>query len=326
MISFIKKLFHILMKNIDKAMALIIFICTLSGAWFLFNYANSHGVSFIDLIKTDLIISYGALSLFTLAIISYVLSFAVFISPKITLYFYKKALMKSRVNDKRKRIKIYITYSLAMSILNGVLYQQWKIGIGLYLIGFMTVSYITVQRHTFLNYLKQLGIVSFNTLTYLIMTYVIFLLFSRLLNFTLEPGNSVNSAIKILVLIVLPLIFSMSGLSSLKTKKKDTKTTLYFYLVLLFFVITYLSTAFSSSISENVTRMIGLGFQTRCYYTEDLKKYKIPNNMATKLDNNRTQLFIIADIDGKIYISQNKEHSAEFLFTAKDLTQINCKK
>ncbi|MDN0446339.1 hypothetical protein FCY20_05015, partial [Escherichia coli] len=58
-----------LFKNIDKVIVFIIFACTFTGSWFIYSFVRTHGVKFIDLIQTNLLISFGAFSLITLLII-----------------------------------------------------------------------------------------------------------------------------------------------------------------------------------------------------------------------------------------------------------------
>lgn len=66
MLEDIKRYLTYLFKNIDKTIVFIVFMCTFSGAWFLFSFANTHNVKFIDLIQTNLLVSFGAFSFATI--------------------------------------------------------------------------------------------------------------------------------------------------------------------------------------------------------------------------------------------------------------------
>ncbi len=68
----IKRYLIYLFKNIDKTIVFIVFMCTFSGAWFLFSFANTHNVKFIDLIQTNLLVSFGAFSFATIFFIIYI--------------------------------------------------------------------------------------------------------------------------------------------------------------------------------------------------------------------------------------------------------------
>lgn len=71
--------------------------------------------------------------------------------------------------------------------------------------------------------------------------------------------------------------------------------------------------------------MIGLGYVNQCYYEKDLVKYSIPERLIkTQKDKSKINLFIIADVEGKIYISKDKNHRAEFMFIANELNEVSC--
>lgn len=71
--------------------------------------------------------------------------------------------------------------------------------------------------------------------------------------------------------------------------------------------------------------MIGLGYVNQCYHEKDLVKYSIPERLViTQKDKSKIKLFIIADVNGKIYISKDKNHRAEFMFIAKELSEVSC--
>lgn len=69
-------------------------------------------------------------------------------------------------------------------------------------------------------------------------------------------------------------------------------------------ICSYIFTAFSEGISEKIVNLTGLGYENRCYYDTDLNQYYIPEEFIQDKLNNKTKLFVVADIDGKMYISQ----------------------
>ncbi|MDM6732401.1 hypothetical protein QUG33_23725, partial [Citrobacter braakii] len=88
----------------------------------------------------------------------------------------------------------------------------------------------------------------------------------------------------------------------------------------------YMFTAFSGGISEKIVNLTGLGYEYRCYYDTDLNQYFIPEEFIQDKFNNKTKLFVVADIDGKMYISSKNKNTASFYFTVNKLAQVNCKK
>ncbi|EEF8041189.1 hypothetical protein GS347_004467, partial [Salmonella enterica subsp. enterica serovar Brandenburg] len=63
-----------------------------------------------------------------------------------------------------------------------------------------------------------------------------------------------------------------------------------------------------------------------CYYDTDLNQYLIPDEFIQDKFNNKTKLFVVADIDGKMYIAPKNKRTTSFYFTAKELAQVSCNK
>ncbi|ECB5520613.1 hypothetical protein FPB54_21315, partial [Salmonella enterica] len=92
----IKKNSLSLFKNIDKAIVFIIFVCTFTGSWFIYSFVRTHGVKFIDLIQTNLLISFGALSFITIFVIILIFMISFFISPIIVRNLYFNFILKEK--------------------------------------------------------------------------------------------------------------------------------------------------------------------------------------------------------------------------------------
>lgn len=107
---------------------------------------------------------------------------------------------------------------------------------------------------------------------------------------------------------------------------RDTRNRVQYYLLFAVPVIFYIATVFSSGISEKIVNLTGLGYQYRCYYDTDLNQYYIPDEFIQEKYHNKTKLFIVADVDSKMYISPKDKHIAGFYFTAKELAQVDCRK
>lgn len=103
----IKKNSLSLFKNIDKAIVFIIFVCTFTGSWFIYSFVRTHGVKFIDLIQTNLLISFGALSFITIFVIILIFMISFFISPIIVRNLYFNFILKEKI--KRTRTEKFFT-------------------------------------------------------------------------------------------------------------------------------------------------------------------------------------------------------------------------
>ncbi len=96
-----------LFKNIDKVIVFIIFACTFTGSWFIYSFVRTHGVKFIDLIQTNLLISFGAFSFITILIIILIFMASLFISPIIVRSLYFNFILKEK--SKKTRSEKFFT-------------------------------------------------------------------------------------------------------------------------------------------------------------------------------------------------------------------------
>lgn len=312
-------------KNIEKIIGFIVFVCTFTGAWFLFSYANTHGVKFIDLIQTSLLISYGAFSFFIIIFIIVIFISSFYFSPVIAKHFYINILIKENTGRKKKIVFIYLVYFLLCGILAPVIFHKCVLGTIVLLLIVLIFHFLTMSKVFWFASVKKTIVLLIYTFLLLVITYSIFTFLSITLNFKIEGYTSFNGFIQAISMSFITVMLAGIGLADVHRRKKDIKKRILSYAFFSLIAIFYIATAFSSGVSEQITRMIGLGYRDRCYYKKDIDKYSIPDDLIQKQkDTNKVKVFVIADIDGKMYISKGKEHSAFFYFMAKELSEIYC--
>ncbi|MCX8967019.1 hypothetical protein EHW66_19170 [Erwinia psidii] len=103
-----------------------------------------------------------------------------------------------------------------------------------------------------------------------------------------------------------------------------------------FLTIVILFQVFFFNLSDNITsfsiKLSGLGLQKRCFYDEDLKKNKIPEEFTTPVripnsnpDKKYSSVYIVANPGNVFYLSKdNKQYTAEFRFVDDNLPEISC--
>lgn len=324
--SSIKKNLLQLLKNIDKIIVCIIFVCTFTGAWFIYSFVRAHGVKFIDLIQTNLLISFGAFSFITILFIIFIFMASFFVSPIIVRSLYFNIILKEKVKKNKKRKILYSIYFALCGIIALVGFYNVISGLLLLLILVVCYHFITIQNPFNLKKAYKTIKLFVCTMFLLIIPCLILLFLSITLNFNIESSLSFNSILQAGFIFFTIVILAGVGFADRHQRIRDTKNRTQCYLIFSVIICSYMFTAFSEGISEKIVYLTGLGYQYRCFYDTDLDQYSIPDKFIQDKFNNKTKLFIVADIDGKMYISSKNEFTAAFYFTARELTQVNCGK
>ncbi|EEO1282808.1 hypothetical protein G3E56_004472, partial [Salmonella enterica] len=165
-----------------------------------------------------------------------------------------------------------------------------------------------------------------STALLIIIPCLILLFLSITLNFNIEGSLTFNSILQAAFILFTIIILAGTGFADRHQRIRDTKNRIQYYLIFSVAICLYMFTAFSAGISEKIVDLIGLGYQYRCYYDTDLNQYLIPDEFIQDKFNNKTKLFVVADIDGKMYIAPKNKRTTSFYFTAKELAQVSCNK
>ncbi|ECB5651193.1 hypothetical protein EYW83_22495, partial [Salmonella enterica subsp. enterica serovar Brandenburg] len=142
----IKKNSLSLFKNIDKAIVFIIFVCTFTGSWFIYSFVRTHGVKFIDLIQTNLLISFGALSFITIFVIILIFMISFFISPIIVRNLYFNFILKEKIKKNKNRKILYFTYYASCGVIAFVFFYNFTCGLLLLFILVACYHFIIIQN------------------------------------------------------------------------------------------------------------------------------------------------------------------------------------
>ncbi|EDY3820483.1 hypothetical protein GUQ70_004197 [Salmonella enterica subsp. enterica] len=322
----IKKNSLSLFKNIDKAIVFIIFVCTFTGSWFIYSFVRTHGVKFIDLIQTNLLISFGALSFITIFAIILIFMISFFISPIIVRNLYFNFILKEKIKKNKNRKILYFTYYASCGVIAFVFFYNFTCGLLLLFILVACYHFIIIQNPFCYKKLFKTIKLFISTALLIIIPCLILLFLSITLNFNIEGSLTFNSILQAAFILFTIIILAGTGFADRHQRIRDTKNRIQYYLIFSVAICLYMFTAFSAGISEKIVDLIGLGYQYRCYYDTDLNQYLIPDEFIQDKFNNKTKLFVVADIDGKMYIAPKNKRTTSFYFTAKELAQVSCNK
>ncbi|HDF2344304.1 TPA: hypothetical protein PC598_003962 [Morganella morganii] len=78
--------------------------------------------------------------------------------------------------------------------------------------------------------------------------------------------------------------------------------------------------------ADKVITKIGVGFEERCYLSEDIRQYNIPEQYVFRKNDTILSLFVLSDISNEIYIGhkENNEINFGYSFKYKNLNQVSC--
>lgn len=316
----------LLFKNIDKAIIFIIFICTFTGAWFIYGFVHTHGVKFIDLIQTNLLISFGAFSFIIIFFIIFIFMTSFFISPVIIRSLYFNLLLNEKIKKGKKRKILYFVYFLLCGIIAFIGFYNIISGLLFLLILVVCYHFIILQDPLRAKNIFKTTKLFLYSILLITIPFFILLFLSITSNFNIESSLSYNSILQAGFISFTIITLAVAGFADRHQRIRETKNRIQYYLILSVIICLYMFTAFSGGISEKIVNLTGLGYEYRCYYDTDLNQYFIPEEFIQDKFNNKTKLFVVADIDGKMYISSKNKNTASFYFTVNKLAQVNCKK
>lgn len=322
---------------IGKVIPVLIFLSTLYGSFQLFNFSNQYHISFLDLAKSNVIFTYGIL-FFVLTSIIIFLPFSVLIwNFSFGSVVYKTFIRRSRVGFLRKHkdfaliiLCFFVSlWPLIFIIENTKLWMMlfliMPLFLGLYVIFFTgKLTFNFTQLSFYSGCIEKLA-AAFFLYTPVMLGMLCFLLFIQIFKRYLADAPAA------LVLFITSLIvFSLSYLAIKSSITKKTtavaKDVLFGIIISVFFVF---SIPLNNFISDKVAKTAGLGFETRCYQADEMKKASIPDEYVKNSSNGKiAKIFVVANIDDIYYLSINDqpEPKATLRFKNSNLMQISCPK
>lgn len=318
-------------KNKLLTIPAFIFFLTVYGVIVLSAYANQHKIPLYDLISSQALIAIGGAS-FVLIILS-----CLYLAMAILGTVYSSGLLlKNNFSDSLDWKVLYLVYSSILTIGFFVFTLEMD---ELYapsiitLISFIPLAIINnkYKKENSILFLIKFIIFSMTILFFNSFGGFIFLLIN---NISETPQYNVFLSIVLfssLIFIVPSLIkenkFKNNNIMKTENVNDENKTRrelesriIYFSAV---FLVVMLILPLKTNISDNTIKFLGIGYEERCYYSDDLKEHKIPKELI-EIKNNISKIFVLSDVSNKIYISGFDGVHFSYSFNYGNLNRISC--
>lgn len=295
---------------ISISMLLISFLGSVS----LFSYSHYYNLPFYKLIQPQIITAIGVLHAIIIIISFIFLSYALFIIHYSYKIMFSVAPSIKPLFIEEKGLFLVIALFPLLSLLS-MIYIDFNI----YLI--MTFSflptplyYIFAKKTTekLKSLLAMLLFFSIPPIFYI----VICLLFSDINKIELSTplGLFLSSG------YFLSIIFLLEN----TIDKKKLNENMTYLLFIAFFII--ISIILSGRGSDRAINMIGAGFNERCYFTDEINKFRIPEKYITHKSNKISSIFVLSDISNKISVGYESDKKISFVYSFKyeKINQMSC--
>ena len=326
------------LPELDAILSIITKLATITplflicyGAIYLLSFARQHNIMFVDLVKTNIFLSFGAFfltySLFLTMIVSITVVSNHMISPIVT----KSLLMNSKIKifTKRRWLPVVIlSFLLASWPYVLLITTSWNA----ILIYFSILSLIFYGYHHFLTVdlhfkkfftTKRLTglLLAFSPAISLFSVLVMYDLFSTYI----KKNNITEWKAVASVSVVIFIMNFISFHFPLIEKKKGPLPSSIVITLMMCFSFLLLPSPVSSYSTETLIRSLGIGLEKRCYITKEVDTLPIFKNLKTER-NDITELFIVANIDNIYYISYPRDINmiSQMRFVAEKLTNVSC--
>ncbi|MEY0970664.1 hypothetical protein [Providencia huaxiensis] len=295
------------------------------GVFVLGIYAKNHKIPFYDLISTQVLVAIGGTSLFLIILsILYLAIYFVMAGHSFDFVF-------DTISYEKKANKVlYFLFSLLFSLS----FFQFSLDISNFYVPAATMI-IALSFLCIMFFLEKNGkeyklfIISFALLLF---NYVFFVISGFIFLFINKyydsPAYNIFLTIIFFFSLIIPGISRDDRCSRFKptlelerekTEKNINKIKLSAIITM---VVLFLSPVLTK-VSDTVINFIGIGYEERCYYSDDLHQYKIPNTSIQQYDG-VSKIFVLSDVSNKVYISKFESPLFYYSFNYESLNRIAC--
>lgn len=321
-----------------KLITVIPFLLICFGSSQLFIFSISHNAYFIDLLKFNVLLSFGAINII-------LISFMVYIFSMVTLYNHflsgivnKELIGKSNFEIIRKNPTItLIIFSLILGSwpltflipsenknpwLILIFYSLSLVTALLYYQNFFTKSFYDNSNPKAIKIIQRFKVVLFSLVPFIAMSVAL------TFYLTFDDFFKKEKTQDYIVLISTSCLLAFINLLSFylpRSEKKGTFPTATLLLTSILFVLLLLPSDFSDYQVNNLVKKIGLGLGKRCFIKKEIDKLSIPR-IFKREEENIVELSVVINIDNIYYLSypDDDDFKSRIRFIAADLTRVGC--
>ncbi|WP_416260930.1 hypothetical protein [Gibbsiella quercinecans] len=321
----------VMLNLATKLISVIPFILIFYGALQLFIFSKTHNVVFIDLIKANIFLSFGAIYFIFSTFITIVITVNAVFNHALSDFVREAMIKKSKISLFRKRPSIpVLILSLTLAIWPFTfLFTAYKI---IFLSNLIITALALFCYHNFfttdvesrgiwswrrVNAIILVGLPAVSLLTVAIVSDI-FMEFIR--------RNHIPDSIEMLSIFgILFFINFLSFYHPVTGNKKSKIPESILFLIAVCCYLLVLPTPMTKYTTDILARSIGIGLQKRCYLTQEVDKLPIPDELK-KQRNQLIELSVVANIDSIYYLAKPNDENmiAKIRFVADKLTSVTC--
>lgn len=322
-----------------KAVTIIPFLLICLGSTQLFTFSLSNGISFIDLLKVSILVSFGAMYLVLIITLALIASSVTLLNHFLNKTVNKELIGKSKIGFLKNNPK----FSLSLiSLMLGswpfvfLIYPDGKNLWANFLCYLFSLAVVLVVYHNYLttsfigsgNLLKN-NLVSRTKVAALVLIpflSIYAVLFLYLAFDVLIKKNNISDYMGIIYLsLALTIVNFFSLYIPTIEKRKGAIPTVTLMLTSIFFIFLLVPSQISDYPANKLVKSVGLGLEHRCYLKKEIDKTSIPKELKRE-EGNIVEVSVVINIDNIYYLSQldDDDFKSSIRFVAADLTRVGC--
>lgn len=322
-----------------KAVTIIPFLLICFGSAQLFTFSISHGISFTDLLKVSMLMSFGAMYLVMIISLILIASSVTLLNHSLNKVVNKELIGKSKFDFLKLHPKIslslislmlgswpfvFLIYPDSKNLWVNFLYYLSSLAVMLvFYHNCLTTSFIGSSHLPKNNLISRIKVAAL-ALIPLFSMYAV--LFFYLTFDVLIKKNSISDYMGIIYLsLVLTIVNFLSLYLPTIEKRKEAIPTTTFMLTSMSFLFLLMPGEISDYPVNKLIRSVGLGLEHRCYLKKEIDKTSIPKGLKRE-EGNIIELSVVINIDNIYYLSNldDDDFKSSIRFVAADLTRVGC--
>lgn len=316
---------------LSKFSPLLIFISGLYGAVLLFNLSLSYEIDFVDLVKPNVLITFGALSFILIIMVAILPPLMMYVQHMESRFIIRSFIYRSRMRMVRENpIPSLIILCLALSLWPFLFLFNQIISVSLAVffvcIIVVYIRFLTVFKRGCVSvYKNNIHIIRCLCSILLPMMIGFMCLVINLLIFIKEIGHA---SMLIAMSVVSACYFALTLITLLMALKYSIHKG---FMTLCGVIITSLFLIFSFPLSDTflvrIAQRAGLGFELQCYLKDDFIKNEIPDEFKRNtMSDNIVKLTAIANVETVYYLSKDISpiSKAQLRIKSDTLKRISC--
>lgn len=320
---------------IGTCIPVLIFISTIYGAWHLFMYSKDFQISFLELAKSNIILTYAALLLFLVMFILIFPLSIIFWSRFNGTELYNGYIERSNSSLVKNNKNFFFVVLYLLPALWPLYFVSLNSKLFPYLFSIAPIlmfSYsLFFTKGVKWEFFKQSFYESFAkriSLLFLLFSPTIFGMLMLLFILDIEKEHLIKPPYLLVLATTTLVMFLITYIPSKVGVNDNTSNKSVAVLVMLIFCLLFIFAFFpSANITGRVANLAGLGYEQRCYFIKEKSTLELPQKyLGTEVDSNVFKLSVVANIDDVYYLSLAKQPitKAGVRFKNSNMVRVEC--